>query len=170
VATRLEYRNLLETISAFQKTPGIMTRHVLLGMRDSLNEIQDYARLNHSGFTSRSHNLERSITVQKPVANGTLTNGSVYLDEGVAKYGIYQHEGTGLYGDKGKYIEISPKNWTTLRWPNPTGGGLIYAKRVLKNPGVKGDPFLYKAADNRADKINLIFNNRVSIGIRESGL
>jgi hypothetical protein len=170
MANGIEFRNLQQTISAFQKAPKVIQRHIILGMRDSLDEIQDYARHNHPGFTSRSGNAERSVTVEPPQSTGTNVTGAVYLDEGVAKHAIYQHEGTGLHGPNARYIEIYPRNWSVLRWPNATGSSYIYAKKVLRNPGVKGDPFLCNAAESRAAKVNEIFNRRVGIGIQESGL
>lgn len=166
----IQFNNLEMTIKAFQKVPNVMNRHIALGLRDALNEIQNYAQHNHPGFTSRSHNLERSITVEPPRSLGTVSSGAVYLDEGIAHYGQYQHEGTGLYGAKGDYIKIFPRNGKMLRWPNAGGTGFIYATKVLLNPGVKGDPFLYNALQNRATKVNQLFNRRVDLGIRESGL
>lgn len=55
-------------------------------------------------------------------------------------YGLFVHEGTGIYGPKG--IPITPRRAKFLRWKNKTGKGYTYAK-VVK--GMKPNPFLKDA-------------------------
>jgi hypothetical protein len=55
-------------------------------------------------------------------------------------YGLYVHDGTGLYGPKGHMIK--PKNGKFLRWKSKHGW--VYAKAVR---GMKPNPFLKDAVD-----------------------
>lgn len=161
-----EIERLQELISAFQKSPQTTTRNMMLAMQVVLRNITELAKARHK-FISRSGNLEHSIKYR--VIPGTLS-GEAYLDEGIAKYGPFQHEGTGLHGPNQRYIEIFPKAGKALRWPAPGGGGFIFAKKVLKNPGVEGDQFLYKAGEAVRPTINAVFNRYANRAIKEAGL
>jgi hypothetical protein len=54
-------------------------------------------------------------------------------------YGVFVHDGTGIYGPKG--TPITPRVSTYLRW-KPKGGGWMYAKSVK---GMRPNPFLADA-------------------------
>ena len=55
------------------------------------------------------------------------------------EYAIYVHEGTGIYGPRGRPIE--PVNAKVLAW-TPRGGSTVFARSVK---GMKGRPFLEEA-------------------------
>ena len=98
-----------------------------IALRTSLRDVRDRARLNHK-FTTRSGETERGIEYDQ---TGPLS-GVIGV---TTKIGIYQHEGTGIYGAKGRPIVIRPKNRTALRWA--TGAGFAFAKRVTIQRALK---------------------------------
>lgn len=110
--------------SAPAKTRQIVERQVKMAVRD----IREEARDNHR-FISRSGAAEKSIQSE---ASGN--EGSVWLGSAVA---VYQHEGTRAH-------IIVPRNKTALRFA--TGGQFVFTKRV-QHPGIKADPYLFRAAE-----------------------
>lgn len=60
-------------------------------------------------------------------------------------YGVFVHNGTGIYGPKG--TPIRPKQAKMLRWKNKKGG-VIWAKEVK---GMKPNPFLTDALSAAKD-------------------
>ena len=121
-----------------------------IALRTSLRDVRDRARLNHK-FTTRSGETERGIEYDQ---TGPLS-GVIGV---TTKIGIYQHEGTGIYGAKGRPIVIRPKNRTALRWA--TGAGFAFAKRVTIQ-GIKGDPYLYRAARKETPAIKARFADAI---------
>ena len=112
----------------------------------------------------RGNNVLNEAIVRCPRNNGTLVQSlkkEMLLVDGqpVArvgsnlKYAVYVHEGTGIYGKRGR--PIVPVNKKALRWPktNNSGSGrrryrggktsqYVFSK---KSKGVKGRPFLRQA-------------------------
>lgn len=68
--------------------------------------VQREARQHHR-YNSQSNNLERSVTKKVPSSG---TSGLVYLEDGIAKYGKYIHEG--WHSRKGKRV----KGWRADRF------------------------------------------------------
>lgn len=68
-----------------------------------------------------------------------------------APYAIYVHEGTRPH-------EIRPREKKALRWATSKGQGkgFIFAKKV-NHPGYKGDPFMYRAFEERHPHVLEIF-------------
>lgn len=81
--------------------------------------------------------LRSSINTQLVSEGGRI---SVRVGTNVV-YGLYVHEGTGLYGPKGAYIY--PKNKKYLSWV-PKSGGRIFARRTR---GMRPNRFLADAID-----------------------
>lgn len=64
-------------------------------------------------------------------------------DPRVAPHAVFVHWGTGLWGPKRAKYPIKPKRKRALRWA--VGGAFVFAKGVM-HPGIKGDPWLTRAA------------------------
>lgn len=138
---------------AIKKAPETMRRAIRAGMLEEMTEVQLDAKRTHR-FTSRSHNLERSVLVK--VSQDGL-KGQVYLETGIAKYGPIVHEGR-------KKIR-APRN-KVLAFNMP-GQGLIFRKEVK---AVKPDRFLFKAFNRRSKRIVIGLKKAIERGIRRSGL
>ncbi len=121
-----------------------------IAIKSSLRDIRDRARAEHK-FTTRSGETERGIEFNQ---TGPLS-GVVGV---TTKVGAYLHEGTGIYGAKGRPIVITPKTRTALRWA--TGSGFAFSKRVVIR-GIKGDPYLYRAARKETPAIKARFGEAI---------
>jgi len=90
-----------------------------------------------------------NIRREAPTDHGRLA-GSFEMEQAGDNWRIYSnveyalnvHEGTGIHGPEGKYIEIFPVNKKALYWP----GAPHPVKRVL-HPGQKGNPYADRAMD-----------------------
>ncbi len=129
-----------KALQALREFPQAMGDALRPAVKAGLRDIQVQAAQDHR-FTSRSGNLDRSIT---PDYGPGALQGRVQLDTGIASYGPIQHGGSGVYGPKGQPFTVEAKKGKALRWV--MGGRFIFARRVTIQ-GVKGDPFLYRAAD-----------------------
>ena len=132
----------------------ILRKYVYEAMVSSTEELAKYAKEHHH-FRTRTGLLERSVTAGH--SEDGLT-GWVKLDEDVAKYGPFVHQGT-------KPHIIEARIAKALRWFD-ADGRIHFAKRV-HHPGYKGDPFLFRALDEKKDDIFKIFENRVEVAVRE---
>lgn len=161
---QVKIQDLDKLITAFVRSEITIRENMRLALKQSMVDIKETARKNHR-FTSRSHNLERSIS-QEIVKDWPLS-GQVFLDQGIAPYGPFLHAGTGKFGPRRQVYSIEPKKKKALRWPGK--GTFIFAKRVI-HPGIKSDPFLYQAAQVNRENINAIFNRYAQKAIKEAGL
>lgn len=152
----LKVENLDRAIDAFRRMPDKFSKTMRLTMKKAVRDLKSYAQQNHL-FTSRKGNLERSIS--SDVSDDPLT-GVVFVDLGVAPYGIYVHEGT-------KPHSIFPKRKKALRWAQ--GGGFIFSKDVL-HPGTEPDPFMTGAWEHYESKIPERFVRAVDMAIKEAGV
>lgn len=80
----------------------------------------------------RSGNL-KSHTSFQVIVQGDKVYMEFYNDAG--PYAVYQHEGTGIYGPKGK--PIRPVRAKLLTWVDPDTGKRIWAKEVRGTPAKK---------------------------------
>lgn len=88
--------------------------------------------------------LEKSVDYTVDKQN---VSAAIFLDEAVASYGPFVHEGTGPHW-------ILPRAKKALRWSK--GGKFVFAKKVF-HPGTKPDQFLYAAGEVAQPQINVIF-------------
>lgn len=158
--------NMQGLLNALDKAPKIVSRNMVLATKVAMKAVVANARAKHK-FISRSGKLEASIK-SRFVGTDATGYGEVYLDSRNTPYSVDQHEGTGLYGPSNDYIKIFPRNRSMLRWAVP--GGFVFAKKVLFNPGIEGDPFLYNAAELSRPQINATFDRYTDKAIREAGL
>lgn len=126
-------------MQAIKKAPNAVTKELRKGMEKQMKQVQVLARQDHR-FTTKSGQLERSIN---ELTNYIGTKGKVFLDDGVAKYGKYVHEGT-------KAHDIKPKNKKSLYFV--VGGKKVFSKKI-HHPGTKEDQFLYRAFNRSKQRI-----------------
>lgn len=100
---------------------------------------------------------------ETPVRTGFLQKHQIFFSQGGlrsiirprVKYGIYVHEGTGVYGPKGMPIIIRPKNKAVLKFK--IGNRNVFAKQVI-NPGQRPNPFYQRAVDNTKSQVDAEFD------------
>lgn len=115
-------------VQAFEAAPAQTRDMVRRQVKMAVRDIQEEARDNHR-FITRSGMTEKSI-MSKVQDN----KGTVYLASNVT---VFQHEGT-------KAHMIIPRFKKVLRFAE--NKKFVFTKRV-QHPGIKADPFLYKAAE-----------------------
>lgn len=107
--------------------------------------VQSRAKQNLSGSTGSgpkrvdTGRLRASITVQLVRRMGYP---AVRIGTNV-KYGMWVHDGTGLYGPRHSYIY--PKTKRYMRWRPKGSQAYVYAKRTK---GMRGNPFLTEALEH----------------------
>ena len=131
----------------------ILNKYLRQAVKSSTEEVAEHARTHHA-FTSRTGNLERSIT---SIHSKDGLRGWVTIDRTRAPYGTYVHQGY-------KAFAIVPRHKKALRWVSD--GKFVFAKRV-RHPGYKGDPFLFDALDAKKDYVSKVFDNRIDAAIQE---
>lgn len=121
-------REFDKLVRAFEAAPvqtrDMVRRQVKMAVRD----VREYAR-DHHRFVTRSGMTEKSIMSKVKENQGTVYLGSSTV--------VFQHEGTKPY-------VIVPRSKKVLRFA--VNKEFVFSKRV-RHPGIKADPFLYKAAD-----------------------
>ena len=177
----ISVENLEQLLNAFEKIPQAVKRNMVLAARTAAEGVRDYARAHHK-FTTRSGAAENSIEWdEQRTDSGDLTSTRVFINPDV-KHAIFQHEGTGKFGPSGQAYDIFPKNGKMLRFvtspgtapwrPSPYGrfhkDGFTFAYGVT-HPGVKGDPYVYRAADDRRAWVNSVFDTMTQRSIKEAG-
>lgn len=131
----------------------ILNKYLRQAVKSASEDVAEEARTTH-GFTSRTGNLERSITAV--LAKDGL-KGWVTIDRTRAPYGVYVHQGY-------KAFNIVPRYRKVLRWVS--GNDFVFARRV-HHPAFKGDPFLFAALDKKQADVFKIFENRVDAALEE---
>lgn len=126
---------------------------------DSLQGIQEAAQ---AAIRFRSKTNKLSQSVKFTVHNED--DGEVYLDESVAPYASYFHDGTGMFGDRHHEIIITPEKGKALHWFE--GGRQHFASRVVSS-GQQGDPFLYDAAARYENSVEQAYDKAVDKALKE---
>jgi hypothetical protein len=129
----IDYQKLSK---AFEKIPLVAAKELRTELNKSLRAIQVDARLHHRFSQAPGHTGQLVRSIQEDVEQSGLS-GKVWLEESVAPYGKFVHDGT-------KPHRILPKNKPLLYFVSKKQGHLIGSKGV-NHPGTKPDPFLYQA-------------------------
>ena len=155
-SANIDYKGLSK---AFEKMPLIAAKELRFEMKKSTKALAIDAKNNHR-FKSDSNRLENSI-VDKVDESGL--SGIVFLDENIASYGKYQHDGAkphvirpknkgALFFLKGGQKFFVPKHargeggYLTEYWRDRKNeGAVVVAKGYVNHPGIKPDKFLNKA-------------------------
>lgn len=168
---KLDMRALLIMAAQSDRVEDLVRKKMKATMGKAGREVIRLARAIHK-FRARSGEADRAIVY---AYDEEEVQGVVSLDEEIAPYIRFLHEGSGLYGPHHKAFDIFPKNKKMLRFatspgtamwrPDPYGrfheGGFTYAFGVT-NPGIKKDQFLYEAADQAKARIQELFDSAVN--------
>lgn len=121
-------REFDKLVRAFEAAPDQTRDMVRRQVKMAVRDVREYAR-DHHRFVTRSGMTEKSI-----MSLAKDNQGTVMLTNNIARW---QHEGTKPY-------VIVPRSKKVLRFA--INKEFVFSKRV-RHPGIKADPFLYKAAD-----------------------
>lgn len=123
----------------------------------------DFAQRVQRGTLAALLAIESHAVEEAPHATGNLVNaitveqaqggGHVFVS-GAAPYGVYVHEGTGIWGPNKK--RIRPVNKKALFWPGA-------AHPVASVAGQKPNPFLDRAAEKAEPEVTEIFREVVNL-------
>jgi hypothetical protein len=131
-----------ELIEGMRVIPKVLMDSIRTEMKQQVTNVQKYARQHHR-FKTHSAMLERSIETQV-LSGGVLGAeglvGEVYLDDGIADYGVYVHEGHAA--------------------PYDAGGPLVW----------EPDKFLDEALEHQEPQIQEAMTQAVEHGLRMAGL
>ena len=101
-----------KVVSAFKRFPEEMSAIIRVEMRNQMASVQEHARTFHR-FTTRTSMLERSI-LQNVSQSGLA--GEVYLNKGIAPYGLFVHQGHGSWrSDQFVYMAFAVKAQQIVR-------------------------------------------------------
>ncbi|MBU4278178.1 MAG: hypothetical protein KKC30_15665 [Proteobacteria bacterium] len=124
---------------------------------------EDFAERVRRGALAALLAIESVAVEEAPHATGNLVNaitveqaqggGHVFVS-GAAPYGVYVHEGTGIWGPNKK--RIRPVNKKALYWPGA-------AHPVASVAGQKPNPFMDRAVDRAAPEVEAIFSKVMSL-------
>lgn len=120
--------------ASLRRIGGTLATRALASTVVEVEEIVENQAARHNGTGA----LVRSI-YKKRIHNGW----EIGHDPRVAPHAVFVHWGTGLWGPKRAKYPIKPKRKRALRWA--VGGAFVFAKGVM-HPGIKGDPWLTRAA------------------------
>lgn len=104
--------------------------------------------------------LRRSIHSEVSSLGGL--SGKVIQDTGVAKYGYWVHDGTGIYGPKGE--PIVPKTKKVLAWRG--SNGMVFARSVK---GMKPRPYMKKAFEEKKPEVPGIVKDSIMREVMGNG-
>jgi hypothetical protein len=130
-------------VTALLKTGSSSLSTLRKEMGAQMERVQLSAKREHR-FVTRGGMLANSIL---PFVSSSGLLGRVYLDQGLAPYGAFVHNGTGIYGKRRK--PIVPRVAPLLRWRG-LDGRYHSAKSVR---GIKPDRFLYEAFKRASKEI-----------------
>ena len=139
---------LSDEMKRFLASKGPRSPFVRIEFRKQLRVIQREARKTHD-FKSRQGNLERSIEAK--IVNEEPLTGEVFINEAVAPYGTFVHEGTGVYGPKKKPYFVKPSEKKALRWSK---GDKFFFSKGHKVMGQPADKFLDAAVEKKLDSVS----------------
>lgn len=120
--------------ASLRRIGGTLASRALASTVVDVEEIVENQAAKHNGTGA----LVRSI-YKKRIHDGW----EIGHDPRVAPHAVFVHWGTGLWGPKRAKYPIKPKRKRALRWA--VGGAFVFAKGVM-HPGIKGDPWLTRAA------------------------
>jgi len=149
----------------------VTANHLINAFQDALFQIQAYVQ--EEVPIGKTGNLRRAINASNVLYKGGILSGYVFIDpsglEG-ANYGIYVHEGTGIYGIKGIpfVVKASRAKALSFNW-----NGEHFLRKSVTIQGQKPNPFFDRTFSDynqqKASVINAFFeqaiiNNIVIIG------
>jgi hypothetical protein len=150
-------------LAALKATPQVVSREIRQEMRQALKDVQQDARTHHKFHTGHGK-AEKSIMTE---TDPTGLQGRVYIDAGIAPHAVYQHEGTGLYGEKHKAFPVKAKNKKALHWVSE---GDSHFSKSVSIKGIHPDPFLHNAMERQKPGLITRFRAALARAIQKAGL
>jgi len=150
-------------MNAFCKAPMSVAKTLRTNLNVAMLDVERQARRNHR-FHSKSGQANRSI-MHEVTSDGL--EGRAYINDGVAKYTKYQHEGTGLYGAMRRAYKVKPKTRKALYWVSD--GEKNFSQGVTIR-GIRPDHFLYRAFAAQKPYVLARMRGAVSAALNMAGL
>ena len=144
---QIKVEGLQEVCERFNTLPKRLRVTMQIANARALRDIQKTAQQSHR-FHTRTGLLERSIT--KEEFTGTI-GGRVYLDDTMAAYGPFVHQGTRPH-------DIKPREKTVLRWP--VRGGFVFSKHV-HHPGTRPDQFIFRGGRINREHVRDLYREAI---------
>lgn len=134
--------------------PTIDTADILRGLDElalamATRVADDFVEEVQGNASRRTGFLAESVKAEPPVV--TSTEIRIHIEVG-ADYGIYQEEGTGIFGPEGRPI-TSTRPGGVLRFDWPAAGGIVFARSVI---GSEPTRFWSKAVDSFPQIVNRV--------------
>jgi hypothetical protein len=190
----VEFKGIENLVAAFAKIPEIAAKNMRVAIKEGLQEVEDYARKNHK-YISRSGNADRAYKtdIDESGLSGTLRlDGKISnapyvfpLHEGHKAYKVYPVNKKALYWVKGgKEFIVLKAGWKN---PHPKPGWMFKAgllggdkskkgdgkvwshKGFVEIPAAPGDPWLYRALENRKDAVIARIQEGMQKTIKQAG-
>ena len=125
-----------------------MIRLVISSKGDPAGFLGSARKRMRDGFRAMAEALAESAKKTAPVRTGKLRDSVSLSSEAAlsgsvlygAPYASFLHEGTGLYGPRGKIIVIRPKKKKALFWP-----GASHPVGVVRQKGIRPRDFVRRA-------------------------
>jgi hypothetical protein len=109
-----------------------------------------------------SHHLQSSIVPVLNPGTGKFV-GKIIQDSGMASYGRFVNDGTGIYGPEGR--PITPTTKPLLKWKG-SNGQWHSAKSVR---GMKPRKYMQKGLADSVDKVRLAYSDEIARAIKTLG-
>ena len=115
-------------VNASRVDAALRARALVMGRRAGKLLVDEARR----GVSRRTGELAESIKADSPRVSGDRVVVHVHVD---AEHGVYQEEGTGIYGPTG--TPIRARSGGVLRFDWPAAGGIVFARSVRGSPPTK---------------------------------
>jgi len=137
----------------FKKLDNDLKHELLARITDKAVEYSVKNAKKHTKTGRLERNIDSKIHKDKLRSEIFVSNQGMLVDWRGKKvnYGIFVHFGT-------KPHTITPRRKKALRWVE--NNKFVFAK-LVKHPGYKGDPFLYKGVYKAFKEIDKIFNETI---------
>lgn len=133
-------KNVVKSLEALAAAPEKVRSGLRLALKRTASNIASEAKRTHR-FKTRTGMLEKAVEFN---VDDAAMKAEIYLNEAIAPYAKYVHEGT-------KPHIIRPKKRKLLRWVSQRTGNFV-SKYEVKHPGTNPDRFLYDAAEKLSGK------------------
>lgn len=182
MVTAIDYKAFSKAFNAF---PIEAAKELRLEMKGASKAVMQDAKLHHR-FKRKSGMLDRSINYT--ISESGLSS-EVFLDDGVASYGKWVHDGTPPHiirakGQKALMFVMGGVKFMVPKTPHKVPGWMIKAgmvgggdsktkwsqKGFVNHPGTKPDKFLYQAAGRQKPYFIARINGAINRVIEAAGL
>jgi len=166
---KIDVKNLEMVVKRFEQAPDWVRKNIKSALNQSLRTVANNAAKEIKYKDSKNH---LRMSIKQEVIDIDGIKGRVYLDPAITKtanglsYGVFLHEGTGIYRPGGARYFVKPVKWKALRWVGPNGN-FCYSKGHWVS-GIVGNKFIYLGAEKSRAEINAIFARQVDRAINQT--